>query len=187
MDELKDHQDHLYQLVDILGQKTGDEALELLRRLHQSRRPEAILTLIEEGDLLLQTRVTGHLSEFTLPTLKAIDELALAESKLSLSAMPWTQIAPDGIVSYLLWSFFEWDDATFLPFVDGEGFLDDYRQADPKQAQFCSPLLVSLTSVRTFHHGRPETCLVDVLELRLMQADKLRLGNCHMCTSSNGD
>ena len=134
-----------------------------MNRLRHSRRPEDVLDLIEQGDLLLQTRITNHLFEFTTPSLKALDDLALAESRFALNAMPWTRIAPSGLVSYLLSSFFTHDSPLFLPFVDEELFLADYRKDDPATARFCSPLLVNAICAHRAVSNDPPRCEMQVL------------------------
>ncbi|KAH7176443.1 hypothetical protein EDB81DRAFT_706866 [Dactylonectria macrodidyma] len=75
--------------------------------------------------------------------IDTIDREAWLQSELRVTSRPWTAIAGDGIVSQLISSFFAWDDAFLLPFVDRRAFMTDLMAQKPEEAKYCSPFLVN--------------------------------------------
>ncbi|KAH8200180.1 hypothetical protein TruAng_005628 [Truncatella angustata] len=66
--------------------------------------------------------------------LLAIDVHTLEDIYFKIQAQSWTLVAGDDIVSGLISSFFAWDDAFLLPFIDRDAFLDDMRNGSPGTA-----------------------------------------------------
>jgi hypothetical protein len=103
--------------------------------------PIALANAIRQAELLLPHPASQENEEFT--ALQQLDLDALRRSPIKVPALAWTNVAGDGIVSELISSWFKWDNPFLYAFIDGECFLKDLREADPKKAFYCSPFLVN--------------------------------------------
>lgn len=140
---LKQENDQLRQLFSILRRASATGGQELLTRLRVAEDPIQILSSIQESTLISSCPDSPLGAQQMDPKLERIDLLALRESLLRVEARPWTVVAPDGLVSELISSFFIWDDPFFLPLIDREAFLTGMRSGRPATAKYCSPFLVN--------------------------------------------
>lgn len=126
-------------------------AQDILRRLRTTNDPESLLNLVTRGDLIQQAHVVSTVGD-ECRTIRDIEESAIQESAIKVSARPWTGIAGDGVVSYLISSFMEFDQSFLFSFIDKDRFVEDMRAGSPERARYCSPFLVNaicaLRSVR---------------------------------------
>jgi hypothetical protein len=127
------------ELLTMLRQRPQIEACEIYKRIRASSDPLTVLRDTKAADLLLPSPV---LSASDLE-IQALEAEAVANSPFAVPASPWTTVAGDGIVSDLISSFFQWDDAFLCPFIDADHLIEDMRSRDIQASKYCSPLLVN--------------------------------------------
>lgn len=135
----------LWQLLGLLRELPKPEAQDILAQLRSTDDPHAVLRLARNISPPMPPGPSYSSQEKLQenPRLSAIGLRALVNSSLRVSARPWTLVAGDGIVSDLISSFFQRDDAFFFPSIDRDAFLEDMRSNDPSKSKYCSPLLVN--------------------------------------------
>ncbi|KAI0205914.1 putative C6 transcription factor [Astrocystis sublimbata] len=132
----------LRQLFHDLSKRPESEALNLFRRLRAAEDPIALVHSIRQAELLLLPPSIMEDGVESI-TLQQLESNALRKSSFKIPALPWTNVAGDGIVSELISAWFKWDNAFVYPFIDRECFIQDIRNHDPKNAVACSPFLVN--------------------------------------------
>jgi hypothetical protein len=87
--------------------------------------------------------------------LEKLDLDADGRSPIKAPALPWTELAGDGVVSESIPAFFKWKDPFAYPYLDGVCFLEDLTKRDHRKTKYCSPYLVNalcaLRSVSTWY------------------------------------
>jgi hypothetical protein len=131
------------ELFSLLHRLPTQEGQEVISRLKVADDPLQVLRTVQEASLLINNPSSPSNSALLDSRLERLDLLALRESAIRIDAKPWTAVAGDGIVSELVSSFFNWDDAFYLPFIDREAFLDEMRAGNPATAKYCTPFLVN--------------------------------------------
>jgi hypothetical protein len=119
--------------------------MEIYRQVRVAVDPLDVVELLRGGDLLLQHSGPEQSGEGETPAagLESLEQSALEQSSIKVSARPWTRIAGDGLVSELISSFFAYDNGFYLSFVDQESFLEDMQAGDVANSDFCSSVLVN--------------------------------------------
>ncbi|KHN99136.1 Zn(2)-C6 fungal-type DNA-binding domain protein [Metarhizium album ARSEF 1941] len=140
---LKLENEQLRDLFKLLHSLPAEEGQEVISRLKAADDPIQVLRSVQEASLLINNPNSSSCSALLDSRLDRLDLLALRESAIRVDAKPWTAVAGDGIVSELISSFFNWDDALYLPFLDREAFVEDMRARNVAAAKFCTPFLVN--------------------------------------------
>ncbi|OAA51725.1 Zn(2)-C6 fungal-type DNA-binding domain protein [Metarhizium rileyi] len=142
---LKKENEQLRELFRLLHTLPAEDGQEVLSKLKTADDPIQVLRSVQQAKLLINNPNPNSSSYGALldSRLERLDLLALRESAIRVDAKPWTAVAGDGIVSELVSSFFNWDDALYLPFLDREVFLEEMRAANPGTAKYCTPFLVN--------------------------------------------
>lgn len=132
------------ELFNIVQKLPDAEAAQALGRIRSSEDPVSVLAFAKAA-ILTSVPAAGfdYFPTERNPKVDMINMRALVASPIKVNARPWTVIAGDGLVSELISSFFMWDHAFYLPFIDLDAFLDDMRSNNPATARYCSPFLVN--------------------------------------------
>jgi hypothetical protein len=127
----------LRDILDRIRLSSAADAADIFQKLRRTSDPLDVVRYLRHGDvqMMMDNVVAGPQSQ--------IEAEALAASRLSLPARPWTKIAGDGLVSELVSSFFEWEAQNFFLCVEEHSFVADMRLRDPPNAKYCSPMLVN--------------------------------------------
>lgn len=140
---LRQENDQLRELFKLLHKLPTEEGQEVISRLKIADDPIQVLRSVQDASLLINNPNSSSYSALLDSRLERLDLLALRESAIRVDAKPWTAVAGDGMVSELVSSFFNWDDAFYLPFLDREAFLEDMRAGNVATAKYCTPFLVN--------------------------------------------
>lgn len=140
---LRQENEQLRELFALLHKLPTEEGHEVISRLKVADDPIQVLRSVQDASLLIRAPNSSPYSALADSRLERLDLLALRESAIRVDAKPWTAVASDGLVSELISSFFNWDDAFYLPFLDREAFLEDMRSGNPTTAKYCTPFLVN--------------------------------------------
>jgi hypothetical protein len=134
--------DHLYRLVDHIRARSDLEAVAIFQQIRASDGPLDVAKLLENIGTVQIDMLSTH-SGHEASILQEVDLTALSNSTVKVRAKPWTDVAGDGLVSELISSFFAYDNAVYLPFIDQQWFLASICEETLDSAEFCSPLLVN--------------------------------------------
>ncbi|EFY91265.1 C6 transcription factor, putative [Metarhizium acridum CQMa 102] len=140
---LRQENEQLRELFKLLHKLPTEEGQEVISRLKVADDPIQVLRSVQEASLLINNPNSSSYSALLDSRLERLDLLALREGAIRVDAKPWTAVAGDGIVSELISSFFNWDDAFYLPFLDREAFLEEMRAGNVAAAKYCTPFLVN--------------------------------------------
>jgi hypothetical protein len=135
----------MQELYEYLRTRPLVEVAEVIRRIRSNADPCKVLTLVRDGDLLLQASAMGRKgTEADVEDIvRNIDETAYHRSSIKLSAKRWTDVAGDGLVSELISIFFDIEQPFATTYVDRHCFLEDMGSEQIEDARFCSPALVN--------------------------------------------
>jgi hypothetical protein len=132
-------------IYDLIRNRSEQEAYEIFKRIRQTSDPLELLRFVKEADMLLSTVTPTSIPESGSPDprVQKLDADALEKSPIKVSALPWTTVAGDGIVSELLSEYFTYENIFLFPAIHQEEFLRDINERNPKKARYCSSLLVN--------------------------------------------
>ncbi|OIW24763.1 hypothetical protein CONLIGDRAFT_648885 [Coniochaeta ligniaria NRRL 30616] len=144
-DEMKSDLSDMQELYEYLRSRPLVEVAEVIRRIRSNTDPCKVLSLVRDGDLLLQASAIGRrgIETDVEDVVRKLDETAYQQSPLKLSAKKWTDVAGDGLVSELVSIFFDLEQPFATNYVDRHCFLQDMGSEQTENARFCSPALVN--------------------------------------------
>ncbi|KAB5582828.1 hypothetical protein GE09DRAFT_1211450 [Coniochaeta sp. 2T2.1] len=144
-DEMKSDLSDMQELYEYLRSRPLQEVAEVISRIRSNQDPCTVLRLVRDGDLLLQASAMGRkgLESGVEDVVAKLDDTAYRQSPLKLSAMPWTDVAGNGVVSELVSIFFDMEQPFAMTFLDRHCFLADMFSGQVDSVRFCSPALVN--------------------------------------------
>jgi hypothetical protein len=144
-DEMKSDLSDLQELYEYLRSRPLVEVAEVIRRIRSNADPCKVLSLVRDGDLLLQASAMGRkgLEGGVEDAVQMLDDAAYRQSPIKLPAKPWTDVAGNGLVSELVGIFFDMEQPFSTTFVDKHCFLEDMGSEHTDNVKFCSPALVN--------------------------------------------
>jgi hypothetical protein len=137
---LEEENQQLHTLIAFIRTRPPDDVAEIVKRIRNSSDVIEVLRFAQDGDLTMQQRLQRKLPD---PRTIRIEADSLQETDLRLPARPWTTVAGDGIVSDLVFRFFDIDQPFYCAMVDHSAFVLDMRAAETTAARYCSPMLVN--------------------------------------------
>lgn len=144
-DEMKNDLNDMQELYEYLRTRPLVEVAEVIRRIRSNTDPCKVLSLVRDGDLLLQASAIGRkgIEADVEDVVRNLDELAYKKSSVKVSAKRWTNVAGDGLVSELVSIFFDIEQPFATTYVDRHCFLEDMGSDGTENVRFCSPALVN--------------------------------------------
>lgn len=142
---MKNDLNDMQELYEYLRSRPLVEVAEVIRRIRSNADPCKVLSLVRDGDLLLEASAMGRkgLEADVEDVVRELDAAAYQQSHVRVPAKPWTDIACDGLVSELVSIFFDIEQPFVTTYVDKHCFLEDMRSEQVGNVRFCSPALVN--------------------------------------------
>lgn len=110
---------------------------------------EAYSSYFSSGDSLSRTTET-ETETWTTPGLRIDSQLdPVSEAwpalgnPVQVDALPWTDVAPDHVVSHLISQYFILERPILLPTIHFQSFIDEMNKGDAASGIYCSDLLVN--------------------------------------------
>ena len=135
----------MQELYDYLRSRPLDQVAEVIRRIRSNADPCKVLSLVRDGDLLLQISAPARIAlEADVDSIvQKLDDAAYLQSAIKLDARPWTDVAGNGVVSELVAIFFDIEQPFVTTYVDRHCFLEDMICGQTEVGKFCSPALLN--------------------------------------------
>jgi hypothetical protein len=144
-DEMKSDLSDLQELYEYLRSRPLVEVAEVIRRIRSNTDPCKVLSLVRDGDLLLQASAIGR-KGIEAPVddiVQKLDEAAYQQSPIKVSGKQWTDVAGNGVVSELVSIFFDMEQPFATTYVDKHCVLEDMASDPASNVKFCSPALLN--------------------------------------------